>query len=53
MAREVTPSLLNTTSGCDPASGGPLDAVLGGGQSQGISFTPLLPPRMPAKDAKQ
>jgi len=51
-AREVTPSMATTTSGGDPASGGPLDPAVGGPQSQGVSFTPLLPPRMPAKDAQ-
>ena len=51
-AREVTPTMATTTSGGDPASGGPLDSALAGSQSQGLSFTPLLPPRMPAKDAQ-
>jgi len=49
-AREVTPSMVTTTSGGDPMSGGSLELAPAGSQSQGVSFTPLPPPRMPAKD---
>ena len=50
-ARETTPSAITTTGGGDPASGGPLDPAFAHAQNQSISFAPLAPPRMPAKDA--
>ena len=50
--REVTPSTITTTGGGDPSSGGPLDPQSAHGQNQNISFSPLVPPRMPPKDAK-
>jgi hypothetical protein len=51
-AREVTPSSITVTSGGDPSSGGPLDPVSSNGENQSVVFTPLAPPRMPAKDAQ-
>jgi len=50
-ARETTPSAITTTGGGDPAAGGPLDPAFAHAQNQSISFAPLAPPRMPAKDA--
>jgi hypothetical protein len=50
-AREATPSSITTTSGGDPASGGPLDPAFAPDHSGGIVFSPLPPPRMPQKDA--
>ncbi|MFH0296924.1 hypothetical protein AAFX91_06730 [Bradyrhizobium sp. 31Argb] len=48
-AREyITPSAVIETSGGDPSTGGALTAAPGPGD--GVSFTPLLPPRMPPKD---
>lgn len=48
-AREyITPSTILDTSGGDPSTGGGLLAVPGAGDE--VSFTPLLPPRMPPKD---
>ncbi len=52
-AREVTPSSITTTGGGDPSTGGPLDPAFPHGENQNINFTPLAPPRMPAKDAPQ
>jgi hypothetical protein len=49
-AREVTPSSITTTGGGDPSTGGPLDPILGRDENASIVFTPLAPPRMPAKD---
>jgi hypothetical protein len=49
--RLVTPSTITTTGGGDPPSGGPLDPGFMHGENQSISFAPLLPPRMPDKDA--
>jgi hypothetical protein len=49
-AREVTPSSITTTGGGDPSTGGPLDPILGRDANASIVFTPLAPPRMPAKD---
>ena len=51
-AQEVTPSTITTTGGGDPSSGGPLDPQSADGENQTINFTPLVPPRMPPKDAK-
>ena len=51
-AREVTPSSITTTGGGDPSTGGPLDPVLGRDENASIVFTPLAPPRMPAKDPR-
>jgi len=51
-AREVTPSVITTTGGGDPSSGGPIDPQFAHGQNQNVSFSPLAPPRMPPKDAK-
>jgi len=48
--REVTPSAITTTSGGDPASGGPLDPPSLQNASRQIVFSPLPPPRMPPKD---
>jgi hypothetical protein len=48
-AREyITPTAVIETSGGDPSTGGAPMAVPGPGE--GVSFTPLLPPRMPPKD---
>jgi len=45
---EATPTAIVTTDGGDPAAGGgPLDP--GFAHGEGLVFTPLLPPRMPAK----
>src|SRR5271167_4125282 len=52
-AREITPSTITTTGGGDPSSGGPLDPQIAHGANQSVNFTPLAPPRMPAKDAQQ
>jgi hypothetical protein len=46
----ITPNAIIDTSGGDPSTGG-ASAVPQGGE--GISFTPLLPPRMPPKDEQQ
>jgi len=51
-AREITPSSITTTGGGDPSSGGPLDPAFSHGVNQSINFTPLAPPRMPAKDTQ-
>lgn len=51
-AREITPSTITTTGGGDPSSGGPLDPVFAHGENQTVNFSPLAPPRMPAKDAQ-
>ena len=51
-AREATPSTIITTGGGDPSSGGPIDPQRDGQENQAINFTPLAPPRMPAKDAQ-
>src|SRR6476661_7778434 len=48
-AREyITPSMILDTSGGDPSTGGGLLAAPRPGDE--VSFTPLLPPRMPPKD---
>jgi len=44
----ITPSALVATSGGDPSTGGGAVSVPNAGE--GVSFTPLLPPRMPPKD---
>jgi hypothetical protein len=47
-AREyITPNVIMETSGGDPSTGGGLAIPRGG---DAVSFTPLLPPRMPPKD---
>ena len=49
-AREyITPNAIMETSGGDPSRGGGLVAPRGG---DAVSFTPLLPPRMPPKDGQ-
>jgi len=47
----ITPNTIIETSGGDPASGGGLTAVPQAGDE--VSFTPLLPPRMPPKDVME
>jgi len=48
-AREyISPSMILDTSGGNSSTGGGLVAAPGDGD--GVSFTPLLPPRMPPKD---
>ena len=48
-AREyITPNAVIETSGGDPSTGGASMAAPGPGDE--VSFTPLLPPRMPPKD---
>src|SRR6478609_6966096 len=48
-AREyITPSMIMETSGGDPSTGGGPVAPQNAGEA--LSFTPLLPPRMPPKD---
>ena len=50
-AREyITPSAMLDTSGGDPSTGGGLAAAPRPGDA--VSFTPLLPPRMPPKDGQ-
>jgi len=44
----ITPNTIIETAGGDPATGGGLTAVPQAGDE--VSFTPLLPPRMPPKD---
>lgn len=44
----ITPNTIIETSGGDPSSGGGLTAVPQAGDE--VTFTPLLPPRMPPKD---
>jgi hypothetical protein len=49
VAREyIMPTAIIDTSGGDPSTGGGLAAAPRDGD--GVSFTPLLPPRMPPKD---
>jgi hypothetical protein len=43
----ITPNTIMETSGGDPSTGGGLMAPRAGDE---VSFTPLLPPRMPPKD---
>ena len=50
--REVTPSTVTVTSGGDPMSGGPTDPRASTEKAHGVVFAPLLPPRLPAKDAQ-
>ena len=47
----ITPNTILDTSGGDPSSGGGLTAVPQAGDE--VSFTPLLPPRMPPKDVME
>jgi hypothetical protein len=47
----ITPNTIIETSGGDPATGGGLTAVPQAGDE--VSFTPLLPPRMPPKDVME
>jgi hypothetical protein len=51
-AREITPSTITTTGGGDPSSSGSADPQSAHGENQTINFAPLVPPRMPPKDAK-
>jgi hypothetical protein len=44
----ITPEVIVETSGGDPSTGGGLVAAPRSGDA--VSFTPLLPPRMPPKD---
>jgi hypothetical protein len=44
----ITPEVIVETSGGDPSTGGGLVAAPRAGDA--VSFTPLLPPRMPPKD---
>jgi len=46
----ITPSIVMDMSGGDPSPGGGPAANSGSGDA--VSFTPLLPPRMPPKDAQ-
>jgi hypothetical protein len=46
----ITPSVIMDMSGGDPSTGGGLAAAPRGGDA--VSFTPLLPPRLPPKDAE-
>ena len=46
----ITPSIVMDMSGGDPSPGGGSAANSGSGDA--VSFTPLLPPRMPPKDAQ-
>jgi hypothetical protein len=51
VAREyIIPKVIIETLGGDPSTGAGLLAMQPGGES--VSFTPLLPPRMPPKDAQ-
>jgi len=45
----ITPNTIMETSGGDPSTGGGLMAPRAGDE---VSFTPLLPPRMPPKDVQ-
>jgi hypothetical protein len=45
----ITPNVILETTGGDPSMGGGLATPRGG---DGVSFTPLLPPRMPPKEAQ-
>jgi hypothetical protein len=47
----ITPNSIIETSGGDPSTGGGLTAVPQAGDE--VSFTPLLPPRMPPKDVME
>jgi hypothetical protein len=50
-AREyILPKTILDTSGGDPTTG---EFKAGQGAGNGVSFTPLLPPRMPAKDEQE
>jgi hypothetical protein len=47
----ITPNTIIETSGGDPSTGGGLTAVPKAGDE--LTFTPLLPPRMPPKDVME
>jgi hypothetical protein len=47
----ITPNTIIETSGGDPSTGGGLTAVPQAGDE--VSFSPLLPPRMPPKDVME
>jgi len=47
----ITPNAIIETSGGDPSTGGGLTAVPRAGDE--VTFTPLLPPRMPPKDVME
>ncbi len=47
----IVPSAILDTLGGDPSTGGGATSIPQGGE--GVSFTPLLPPRMPPKDEQQ
>ena len=47
----ITPNTIMETSGGDPSTGGGVMAAPRAGDE--VSFTPLLPPRMPPKDIEQ
>jgi hypothetical protein len=47
----ITPHTIIETSGGDPSTGGGLTAVPQAGDE--VTFTPLLPPRMPPKDVME
>jgi hypothetical protein len=47
----ITPNTIIETSGGDPSTGGGLTAVPQAGDE--VTFTPLLPPRMPPKDVME
>jgi hypothetical protein len=50
--REVTPSAVTVTSGGDPMTGGPTEPQGSREEAHGVVFSPLLPPRLPPKDAQ-
>jgi hypothetical protein len=52
-AREATPSTITTTGGGDPAAGGPIDPQFDHQENQAVNFTPLVPPRAPAKEGQE
>jgi hypothetical protein len=45
----ITPNIILETTGGDPSMGG---GLMTPGANDGVSFTPLLPPRMPPKEAQ-
>jgi hypothetical protein len=50
--REVVPSAIINTTGGDSSSGGSTAGAAAQGDSESVSFTPLLPPRMPPKEPR-
>jgi len=50
--RDVTPSMVTVTSGGDPMAGGPSEPQAPRDEAHGVVFAPLLPPRLPPKDAQ-